>query len=304
MVAAINQPWVENAQVNLVISIDTFWINQQTDSDHYHKIFMFTVGMFAQNIYLKCADLGLGTVVIGAFHEWAVSQLLELQNSFTPIYIIPIGLTPNFFAEETQTQFPLTEIARFLGLTSFIFFFTSLYLTLPAIRRRITKRIYNWLHCISGFMPIFGITIHYLLIHGHILNFWAFFSLNSYHDAIFFFIQTILSIPQTRDELGKLLASYALLFGFITTIIGITLAFRLVKKHKILKKVHKYAIFITISLAIIHNLLNGTFFATRPLLFLFLNVLAFDIYFLAGYLSDLAKLSRKSQISTIETFPP
>ena len=49
------------------------------------------VGHAAQNIYLQATALGLGTVVIGAFNDEQVSQVLRLKRRIKPLYIMPIG---------------------------------------------------------------------------------------------------------------------------------------------------------------------------------------------------------------------
>ena len=47
------------------------------------------VGHVGENIYLQCVSLGLGCVVIGAFHDDQVKEILGVDE--TPLYIIPIG---------------------------------------------------------------------------------------------------------------------------------------------------------------------------------------------------------------------
>jgi SagB-type dehydrogenase family enzyme len=48
-------------------------------------------GHAAQNVYLQSVPLGIGTVVIGAFDEAGVSEVLQLPHSERPLYILPIG---------------------------------------------------------------------------------------------------------------------------------------------------------------------------------------------------------------------
>ncbi|MBC7320597.1 SagB/ThcOx family dehydrogenase [bacterium] len=48
-------------------------------------------GHSAQNIYLQCEALGLGTVVIGAFDDEGVKRVLNLERGENPLYVIPIG---------------------------------------------------------------------------------------------------------------------------------------------------------------------------------------------------------------------
>lgn len=46
-------------------------------------------GHAAQNVYLQCESLGLGTVVIGAFNDKGVKDVLNIEEE--PLYIMPIG---------------------------------------------------------------------------------------------------------------------------------------------------------------------------------------------------------------------
>lgn len=46
-------------------------------------------GHIAQNIYLQCESLGLGTVAIGAFDEQGLQQELPVKNNI--IYLLPVG---------------------------------------------------------------------------------------------------------------------------------------------------------------------------------------------------------------------
>lgn len=48
-------------------------------------------GHAAQNIHLQAAALNLGTVVVGAFHDERVKEVLELQPEEEPLYLMPVG---------------------------------------------------------------------------------------------------------------------------------------------------------------------------------------------------------------------
>ncbi|UCE13520.1 MAG: SagB family peptide dehydrogenase [Candidatus Heimdallarchaeota archaeon] len=298
------QSCVVTAQFDVVISIDTSWLNQQDEPSFYHacsaniicRAMMFNVGMIAQNIYLKCAAYGLGTVVIGAFSESGSAQLLEIPDSHTPVYLIPIGLTPEFFAERIGDQIPLTDLARLIGLLSYLPFYITLYLSLPIIKRRMKKKL-RWLHCIVGTIPLIGVFYHFMVIHGHVQDLSGFLNLESYFNALLGLIFDLFTFPTTRYEIGMLLATLMIPLGTIAAITGILFAFKLVKQRKLAKSIHKYTIFIIIIFAIIHNLLNGTIFATMPQVFLLLNILAIDLYFLLYLSPNLIKAYRKESTS-------
>jgi len=49
------------------------------------------VGHAAQNVHLQAAALNLGTVVVGAFHDDEVEDLLQLNENYRVIYLMPVG---------------------------------------------------------------------------------------------------------------------------------------------------------------------------------------------------------------------
>jgi SagB-type dehydrogenase family enzyme len=49
------------------------------------------VGHASQNIYLQAVSLDLGTVVIGAFDDGKVKQVLHMLNTEQPLSIMPVG---------------------------------------------------------------------------------------------------------------------------------------------------------------------------------------------------------------------
>ena len=53
--------------------------------------FMFDVALATQNLLLAAHALGLGTVVIGAFHARKAAGLLEVPEGFCVVALIPLG---------------------------------------------------------------------------------------------------------------------------------------------------------------------------------------------------------------------
>jgi len=96
MTAGLSQPWIETAQLDLVFSVDMGWVNAEPNPTFANRLAMIGIGMMAQNICLKCAACGLGTVTVGAFYEDQVSTVVNLPGDFKPVYIMPIGLTSEF----------------------------------------------------------------------------------------------------------------------------------------------------------------------------------------------------------------
>jgi SagB-type dehydrogenase family enzyme len=49
------------------------------------------VGSVAQNVYLQCAALNLGTTFVGAFDDEKVGAVLELPAAHRPLALLPVG---------------------------------------------------------------------------------------------------------------------------------------------------------------------------------------------------------------------
>lgn len=88
MKAALDQEWVGAAPINMVITA----IYERTTGrygDRGIRYVHMEVGHVGENVYLQCVSLGLGCVVIGAFYDDQVKEILGVDEA--PLYIIPIG---------------------------------------------------------------------------------------------------------------------------------------------------------------------------------------------------------------------
>jgi len=86
--AALNQAWVENAPVDLIITA----VYERTTRKYGERGIRYVyleAGHAAQNIYLQVESLGLGTVTVGAFDDSRVKEILNLTEE--PLYIMPVG---------------------------------------------------------------------------------------------------------------------------------------------------------------------------------------------------------------------
>ncbi len=52
------------------------------------------LGHSAQNVYLQCGSLGLGTCAIGAFTDDSLKQLIGMTGEEVPLYVMPVGRLP------------------------------------------------------------------------------------------------------------------------------------------------------------------------------------------------------------------
>jgi SagB-type dehydrogenase family enzyme len=90
MRAAVNQEWVKDGSINIIITAD-FWRTTSTYGERGRRYVYLEAGHAAQNIYLQVTALRLGCVVIGAFSDEDVKNVLSLPENHKPIYLIPVG---------------------------------------------------------------------------------------------------------------------------------------------------------------------------------------------------------------------
>jgi len=105
--ASLEQPWVKDAAVNIVITA----VYERTTGrygDRGVRYVHIEVGHVGQNIYLEATNLGLGTVTVGAFYDDEVSKILGVGPDEHPLYIMPVGIP------ERQYRVSEEEIQEFI----------------------------------------------------------------------------------------------------------------------------------------------------------------------------------------------
>lgn len=88
--AALGQPPVRNAAAVIVFSA----VYERTTVKYGDRGIQYVhmeTGHAAQNIFLQAVSLGLGAVVIGAFDDGAVTEVLKMPAGEQPLYIMPVG---------------------------------------------------------------------------------------------------------------------------------------------------------------------------------------------------------------------
>ncbi|AFK21824.1 putative NADH oxidase (noxc) [Pyrococcus sp. ST04] len=86
--AALNQAWVGNAAIDIVLVA----YYERTTKYYGERGKMYVhmeAGHIGQNIYLQATALNLGTVAVGAFYEDRVAEILGTDG--IPLYIFPVG---------------------------------------------------------------------------------------------------------------------------------------------------------------------------------------------------------------------
>jgi SagB-type dehydrogenase family enzyme len=91
MAAALDQDWVGMASANLVITAVFDRTTRKYGERGVRYVWQET-GHAAQNIYLQAVALGLGNVVVGAFHDSEVQRILGVPEQEKPAYVIPVGV--------------------------------------------------------------------------------------------------------------------------------------------------------------------------------------------------------------------
>lgn len=90
MQASLNQQWVKDASLNIVVTAEFSRTTSRYGTRGRQYVYL-EAGHAAQNVYLQVAALELGGVVIGAFNDEAVQNVIGAPERHEPIYVIPVG---------------------------------------------------------------------------------------------------------------------------------------------------------------------------------------------------------------------
>jgi SagB-type dehydrogenase family enzyme len=88
--AALGQSSIRTAAAVIVFSA----VYERTTikyGDRGIKYVHIETGHAAQNVFLQAVSLGLGTVVIGAFDDDDLTEVLKMPEGEQPLYIMPVG---------------------------------------------------------------------------------------------------------------------------------------------------------------------------------------------------------------------
>ena len=86
--AALSQECIRQAQVVIVIAAELPKMSGKYRGRGERYCYM-EAGHAGQNISLMCVELGLGCVMIGAFNDGGVKEVMGIQEE--PLYLIPVG---------------------------------------------------------------------------------------------------------------------------------------------------------------------------------------------------------------------
>lgn len=90
--AAFGQEWVHEGAIALVFTAQ-YEKTVAKYGDRGIRYVHVEAGHAMQNVYLQAESLGLGTVTIGAFSDGSVKEILQLDDEYQPLGIMPVGRT-------------------------------------------------------------------------------------------------------------------------------------------------------------------------------------------------------------------
>ncbi len=87
--AALNQGMITEAPINLIFAANYSRTTRRYGEERGKRYVYMEAGHIGQNVHLQAEALGLGTVVIGAFKDDEVKNILMINEE--PLYIMPVG---------------------------------------------------------------------------------------------------------------------------------------------------------------------------------------------------------------------
>jgi SagB-type dehydrogenase family enzyme len=92
--ACLSQQFAGEAPVSIVWSAVYERCTEKYGDRGRDRYVCMDLGHSAQNVYLQCVSLGLGTCAIGAFTDDALKDLIGMTEQEVPLYVMPVGRLP------------------------------------------------------------------------------------------------------------------------------------------------------------------------------------------------------------------
>ncbi len=87
---ALDQAWIHDAAA-VVVFAAVYQRTMRKYGERGERYVHMEVGHATQNLFLQAEALGLDTVVVGAFHDEALANLLQLSADVQPLLLMPVG---------------------------------------------------------------------------------------------------------------------------------------------------------------------------------------------------------------------
>ncbi len=94
MAACLSQKFAGDAPISIVWSAVYERCTEKYGERGQERYVCMDLGHSAQNVYLQCGSLGLGTCAIGAFSDDALKKLIGMTEEEVPLYVMPVGRLP------------------------------------------------------------------------------------------------------------------------------------------------------------------------------------------------------------------
>jgi len=88
--AALGQEWIADAPAILVVAA-VYERTARKYAERAERYVHIEAGHAAQNVYLEAAALGLGTTLVGAFRDEALTRAIGLPRGSEPLGLLPVG---------------------------------------------------------------------------------------------------------------------------------------------------------------------------------------------------------------------
>lgn len=92
--ACLSQKFAGDAPISIVWSAVYERCTEKYGERGQERYVCMDLGHSAQNVYLQCGSLGLGTCAIGAFSDDALKKLIGMTEAEAPLYVMPVGRLP------------------------------------------------------------------------------------------------------------------------------------------------------------------------------------------------------------------
>ena len=94
MAACLSQKFAGEAPASIVWSAVYERCTEKYGERGRDRYVCMDLGHSAQNVYLQCGSLGLGTCAIGAFTDEDLKKVIGMTEEEEPLYVMPVGRLP------------------------------------------------------------------------------------------------------------------------------------------------------------------------------------------------------------------